>query len=172
MGVVSRRLAGVPEVADARGNRSVDSVLGPDVEARDSVFVGAQVLSGNLDGAVLLGTQAGRVAAAQAFDIRSTTPSLVLGERGGTYRVVDAQPVVVGPGERRTTVFFADGPVSLRVQEDTPLRDKSATYDVPILGNAIAFRTAHARAIELDPSVVQAARDAASREASPFGESR
>lgn len=161
-GRIVRALAGVPEAADEAGNRIVGEVrLGPGVEVRNSVLIDVVIEDGRVEDSVLIGTRAGRVAATGAFDLLSTAASLDLAARAGTYKVVSAEPVIAGPGERLTTVFLPEGEVLLRVHEDTPLRDRASTYDVPILGNPMSFAEAHERASASDPDETEARREAA-----------
>jgi len=151
-GAVTRALAGLPAEPDANGNWIADDCeLGPDVRVRDSVLLGVRVASGEIVRSVMLGTTAARVRAEDAFDHGTLAPELTLGQRSGSYRIIADSPVVVPPGERLTTVFLPDGPVTLRVHETTALRDRANCYDVPILGNPLSFRDAHQRAAEVDP---------------------
>lgn len=153
-GVVTRALAGLPAEPDSAGNWIADDcVLGADVRVRNSVLLGVSLDGGCVDGSVLVGTTVSEIDARDAFDHGTVAPALTLHPRAGSYRVTSPGPVVVGMGERLTTVFLDEGPVHLRVDEATPLRDRAATYDVPILDNPIAFAEAHRRAAEVGPDV-------------------
>ena len=166
-GEISRALAGLDDVhPDANGNRLVGSThLGPDVRVRNSVLIDVSVETGQLDGVVLLGTQAGRLIASDAFDVLSTVADLTLAPRAGSYRVVSSTPVRAEAGERVTSVFLdeANEPLLLRVHEQTDLRDRATTYDKPVLGNAVAFREAHERVLAADPSALERTRTVAEK---------
>ena len=112
---------------------------------------------------VLIGTRAGKVSTRSAFDVKSTVRDLELAPRSGTYRVVASGSVHLAEGERATTAFLSDEGMLLRVFEDTDLRDRATNYDVPILGNPISFREAHAAALEADPEEVARRRVRAER---------
>ncbi len=55
-------------------------------------------------------------------------------------------------------MFLPEGALLMRVQESTDLRDKAATYDVPLAPNAISFKDAHAKAMAGDPKTLRQAR--------------
>jgi mannose-6-phosphate isomerase class I len=154
-GVVARALAGLGE-PDAEGNvRAGDTRLGPGVRVRGSVLIDAHVQDGCVEDSVLVGTRCGTLDARGALDVESVAADLRLEPRAGSYRLLAAEPVALGPGERVTTVVFPEGAVDLRVHEDTDLRDRAASYDVPILGNPLSFREAHARAAAADPAALE-----------------
>lgn len=158
-GTIARALAGVPELPDAQGNRRVGkTVLGPNVQAHGSVLIDAHIGDGEIRDSVLLGTHAGTVQAHDAFDVGSTLPELRLEPGAGGYKIVSAAPVTIPAGERCTTVFLPEGPVMMRVHEDTDLRDKPKTYAVPWGDNPLSFETAHAKAMAGDPGALRDAR--------------
>lgn len=165
VGSVSRAVAGIDGRWDDRGNLIVGgSVLGPQVDVRDSVLVDVRIGAGVIRDSVLVGTRAGFLHAMGAFDLHSTVSSLKLPERAGAYKVIRAAGVEAQPGERLTTVFLDSGPPLLfRVHEDTDLRRRDQTYDVPILGNPMSFREAHQRAVGVDPNEMEGRRSRARR---------
>ena len=166
-GSVARAVAGMDGRWDERGNLLLgNSVLGPGVDVRDSVLIDARVGAGVVRDSVLVGTRVGFLQATSAFDLHSTVSSLRLAERSGAYKVVRAAAVEAGPGERVTSVFLEEGPMLLRVHEDTDLRKRDETYDVPILRNPMSFREAHARATALDPLEMEQRRTLARRSVS------
>jgi hypothetical protein len=156
-GEVARALAGVGE-ADAEGNRiDASTVLGPEVDVRGSVLLGARVDAGTVIDSVLLGTHVEELSAEGAFDVGSRVGRLRLAPESGAYRLLE-RDAEVGPGERATTVILEDEALLLRVEEDTDLRDRTRTYDVPILGNPRSFRDVHGAAVASDPEAIAAAR--------------
>lgn len=161
-GEIARAIAGLEVEPDVDGNY-VDpaSRLGPGVRAKGSVFIDAQIEEGEISNSVLVGTRAATVEAEEAFDVGSVAPGLKLGAEAGTYRVVSAQPVEVEAGARLTTVFGSEGPVSMRVHEDTDLRNKAETYDTPILGNPVSFAELHRDVLDADPRQIQTRREEA-----------
>jgi phosphomannomutase len=164
-GRIARSLARLPETRDENGNLLAGDVrLGPGVDVRNSVLIDARIDAGTIDGSMLVGTRCGELRATHAFDVQSTARALELGARSGSYGVVSETRVVVGAGERATTVFFAEGEVLMRVHEDTDLRDRASTYDQPILGNPISFAEAHARVTAADPTELRARRAGRRRE--------
>jgi hypothetical protein len=146
-GSIARALAGLGERRDRQGNvLAGNTQLGDDVQVENSVLIDCEIQAGHIKDSVLIGTRARVVRADRAFDVESVVDELVLAARAGSYQVVSPEPVAVAVGERVTTLFLPTGEVHLmRVQEDTDLRDKGATYDVPILGNSLSFREAHER---------------------------
>jgi phosphomannomutase len=155
---VARALAGLPEERDPDGN-----IIGRDTHfgrarVRNSVLVGCEVEEGEVLDSVLIGTRARKVTARGAFDVSSVVTELTLAERAGSYKLVSEDPVVVDRGMRATTLSLPGRTTLMTVAEDTDLRDRAATYDVPVHGNAISFREAHALMLETDPAEVETRR--------------
>lgn len=158
-GTIARALAEVPELPDANGNRIVgDTQLGSEVAVTGSVLIDTRLHSGEVRDSVLLGTRSGTVTATSAFDIGSTVSTLTLRPGSGGYKIVSGGSVTLGEGERCTSVFLPEGALVMRVHESTDLRDKPATYDVPLPPNAISFKDAHAKAMAGDPKTLRQAR--------------
>lgn len=157
---IARILAGIDVPADAQGNRLLGQTrLGPHVRVRNSVLIDAHIEAGDIEGCVLLGTQAGRLDARHAFDVQSTACALRLEPRAGAYKVVSEKPVAAAPGERLASVFDGVGePLLLRVHESIDLRDRARHYDRPLSGNPCSFREAHARVVQADPRAIEAQR--------------
>ncbi len=144
-GEVARALAGIPSRRDADENIIVDSTISSGITVRNSVLINAQLTgTGMVRDAVLIGTRAGHVRIRGGFDVLSKAASLQVDPRGGTYKVVSPGFVHAARGERLTTLFLPSlGPALFRVHESVDLRDRAATYDVPICGNPCSFREAH-----------------------------
>lgn len=159
-GQVARALAGLGEERDENGNYWVGPCrVGPKARVRDSVLIDVDIEEGTIQGSVLIGTKAYEVNAESAFDIESSALALDLSPRAGSYKLVSGTRVRVPPGERWTTIFLPDGDVHLRVREDTDLRDRANTYDVPIFDNPVSFQEAHARVSRDDPEAIEARRN-------------
>ncbi|NJK89540.1 MAG: hypothetical protein HC923_09155 [Myxococcales bacterium] len=158
IGTIVRALAGVPETPDENGNRwAGNNVVAAGSTVRNSVLVDVVLGEGSMvTDSVLIGTRAGRTHADGAFDVNSVAPELRLAPRAGTYRVRSARPVAVERGMRQTSVFYGDEPAQLEVHEDTDLRDRAVSYDVPILRNDLSFRDVHAQASGADPDTSEA----------------
>ena len=154
-GFVARALGGLEGTWDAQGNLRIGEVrLGPKVEVRDSVLIDVRIDEGLVERSVLVGTQAVAVKARGAVDVESVAPRLDLAERAGTYRVLSEQPVTVRAGERLTTVTTPDAALHLRVDEGANLRDRAASYDVPVGDNPVSFAEARARVLAADPEAL------------------
>lgn len=164
-GDIARALGGLPAAPDAHGNRIVNSKLPEGAVLRNSVLLDCEIThTCDLDGCVLVGTRAREVRGRDAFDVDSAVGTLELAPGAGSYRVVDPGTVRVAPSQRMTSLFLAplgEPPLHLVVDENTDLRQRKEQYDVPILGNAISFAEAHARASALDPDELARRRDAA-----------
>lgn len=145
-GEIARAIAGLPSRRDAQGNFIINSTVAPGVRVTHSVLINATIMGrGSVERSVLIGTRAGNIEACEGFDVLSTVTDLRLDPRGGAYKVVASQPVHARPRERLTTLFLPPlGPRIFRVLEDTDLKNKAANYAVPILGNPLSFREAHA----------------------------
>lgn len=165
-GEVARAIAGLSGNRDPHGNLIVNSTVSPQVRARDSVLINANLSGrGTVERGVLIGTRAGNVEIRDGFDVLSTVAELRIQSRGGTYKVVSAAPVHAGPGERVTTLFLPSlGARLFRVREETDLKDKVTTYAVPILGNPLSFLQAHAEMATLGVNTLEKCR----REAEEF----
>ncbi len=160
-GTIARALAGLPEKRDANHNILMNSETG---QARvvNSVLIDCRIESGEIEDSVLIGTHGRMVRAQEAFDVGSSVAQLTLGRRAGSYKVVSSEPVYANDGERMTTLFLPGGQeVLMRVHEDTDLRDKPTTYDVPILGNPISFKEAHRQMCEIEPAELENRRKSA-----------
>lgn len=161
-GRIARALAGLDVQRDGRGNLIGGEVyVSPDVHVENSVLFDCQLRGrGRVKNSVLIGTEVADIHADEAFDVQSTCLRLELTPRSGSYQVVAAE-TLAAPGERVTTLFLPEGPYPFRVLEQTDLRDRAVTYDVPILGNARSFAEAHSIMSSLPPSEVLARREAA-----------
>ena len=150
-GQIARALAGIPEPADAQGNRLVgDCQLGADVSVTNSVLVDVSIERGTIDGSVLLGTHSRDVTSDRAFDVLSVAPTLELRPNAGAYKVVSSVPVVVEEGHRQTTVFAQGTSHQLRVDERADLRDKEHVYESDALGNPVSFGALHRKVLAED----------------------
>ncbi|HEY1490542.1 MAG TPA: hypothetical protein VGF90_05835, partial [Verrucomicrobiae bacterium] len=159
-GETARAIAGLPSDRDAQGNLIVNSTIAPGVRVSNSVLINATITGrGTVERSVLIGTRAGNIEAREGFDVLSTVTDLRLDPRGGTYKVVASQPVHADPRERLTTLFLPPlGPRIFRVLEDTDLKNKAANYAVPILGNPLSFREAHAEMGALATKILEKCR--------------
>ena len=158
-GDIARALASLNIEPDAQGNRIAgDTRLGPNVQVRDSVLIDAHISEGEVTDSVLVGTRCDKLQAQGAFDVHSTVREMRLEAGAGSYKLVSTEAVTVGAGERLTTVFLPDQELLMRVHEETDLRDKASTYDVPILDNELSFRETHALVSTSDPALIEARR--------------
>jgi hypothetical protein len=167
LGEISRRLAGLDDRRDEKGNIIIDSEISPGVVVRNSVVLHARLTgTGLVENSVLIGTRARDARIESGFDVLSAAASLRVEPRGGTYRVASRSEVHAGPGERLTTLHLPGaGPKLFRVHESTPLQDKATTYDVPILGNPCSFREAHELMGAVTVEALREARAKAEQEA-------
>lgn len=164
-GTIARALAGLGSARDVNGNLiSEGTVLGPEVQVRNSVLVDARVDRGVIESSVLIGTRCGTLHARGAVDVGSVAMGLDLAPRAGTYRVVSATPVAVAAGVRATTVFAPGAEWLLRVDETTDLRDRARNYDIPVGGNPVSFAEAHRAVTQADPQALHAQRQAREEE--------
>ncbi|MEM1022960.1 MAG: mannose-6-phosphate isomerase, class I [Myxococcota bacterium] len=162
-GAIARALAGLPEHFDDRGNLISEGARIGAVDARDSVLLEVTIDAGRIEGGVLVGTRCRRVEVRGGFDVGSVAGSLRIEARGGAYRAV-GPAIEVAEGERLTTLFLPEGPVDMRVHEDTDLRDRPRNYEAPICGNPMSFAEARRRVLEEDPADWEARRTAAQAE--------
>ncbi|MEM6559606.1 MAG: hypothetical protein AAF605_07455 [Myxococcota bacterium] len=158
-GVITRALAELTSSPDASGNVITSgSVVGASVSVQNSVLIDVEIAAGSIEDSVLIGTRCHRMNARSAFDVQSCAPVMELAPRAGCYKVVAAEPVRAAAGERVASVFLADQAVTLRVHEDTDLRDRALHYDVPIGENPMAFADAHREVLKTDPASVEERR--------------
>jgi phosphomannomutase len=159
---VARALAGLAADPDADGNRRLRSTVDPRVRVTGSVLIDAHVTgTGEIRDSVVIGSRLHDPTLTAAFDIESVARGLVLAPGAGTYRLVSATPRSLPAGERATTLFLSAEGELYRVREDTNLKDRPATYDVPVFGNPLSFREAHQRMVALDPERLRSWRQAA-----------
>lgn len=158
-GVITRALAELTSSPDTGGNVITPGcVVGASVQVRNSVLIDVEVAAGAIEDSVLIGTRCHHMAARGAFDVQSCAPIMELAPRSGCYKVVASDPVRAAPGERIASVFLSDEAVTLRIHEDTDLRDRALHYDAPVGDNPMAFAHAHREVLKTDPASVEARR--------------
>jgi len=158
-GEVARAIAELPDRRDADGNILAGETRIGRARVRNSVLIDCEIGDGEIVDSVLVGTRAASVVARGAFDVLSVASQLTLRDRAGSYKVVSSRPMVVEARERVTTLFLPEGAALMRVHEQTDLRDRASSYDVPILGNPLAFREAHRLMTEADPAELEQRRE-------------
>lgn len=151
-GALARMIANVPDERDAAGNIIVDSKISADVNVKDSVLVNVAVKGkGNISGCVMIDSEFGDIDARGAFVVRSKrTGKTVLEENSGMYNSIGSDDINVDRGMRHVSVLTSAGRTDLVVKEDTDLRDKDNTYNVPVFGNSISFEDAYEEMFGLD----------------------
>ncbi|MFH1552344.1 MAG: hypothetical protein ABID83_01725 [Candidatus Omnitrophota bacterium] len=144
-GAIARKIANVPEARDKRGNIIFNSEISPDVSVRNSVIVNGKITGkGLIYGSVIMDSCFGDVEITDAFAVRSVrTGRAVMKAKSGIYESLGAGELVLEEGMRHVTVLTSKGPVDMKVSEDTNLRDKAKTYNVPIFDNEISFEEAY-----------------------------
>ncbi|MDP8299155.1 MAG: hypothetical protein P9L88_04555 [Candidatus Tantalella remota] len=144
-GIIARRIAGIPEERDPDGNIIVDSHIAPGTEIKDSIIVGSSITSGGtVTGSVIIDSEFGHLKMNGAFAVRSVRPgSTVLPKNSGLYDSLGMEELVLEEGMRHVSVLTEDNTFGMKVTEETDLRDKDNTYNVPILGNDISFDEAY-----------------------------
>ena len=144
-GIIARKIAGIPEGRDENGNIIVDSDIAPGTVITDSVIVGSSITSGGtVTGSVIIDSEFGNIEMNGAFAVRSVRPGYtVLPENSGLYDSIGTDSLVLEKGMRHVSVLTGDNVFGMKVSEETDLRDKDNTYNVPILGNDISFNEAY-----------------------------
>lgn len=144
-GVIARKIANIPDARDENGNIIVDSKINPDVIVKDSVIVNSILTgSGKIERSVIIDSELGDVGITGAFVVRSVrTGRTVLAERSGIYNSLGADELVLEKGMRHVSVLTSKRKVDMKCAEETDLRDKENTYNVPISGNDISFSDAY-----------------------------
>ncbi|MEA3488796.1 MAG: hypothetical protein U9R44_00435, partial [Candidatus Omnitrophota bacterium] len=144
-GIIARKIAHVPGERDEKGNIIVNSRISDEVEIKDSVLVNTIVNGkGRISDSVIMDSEFNDVDANGAFAVRSVRlGKTVLKEKSGTYGSLGADDLVLEEGMRHVSVFTGRGKVDMRVAENTNLRDKENTYNVPIFGNDMSFDEAY-----------------------------
>ncbi|MFC1643998.1 hypothetical protein ACFL5C_01570, partial [Candidatus Omnitrophota bacterium] len=86
----------------------------------------------------------GDVEMTDAFAVRSVRMGRTrMKAKSGIYESLGAGELVLEEGMRHVTVLTSKGPAHMKVSEDTNLRDKAQTYNVPIFDNEISFEEAY-----------------------------
>jgi len=156
-GVIARKVANIPGVRDENGNIIVDSEISPDVKVKDSVIVNSKITGkGTITGSVIMDSELDNVKITDAFAVRSARlGNTVLEKKCGIYNSLGVNDLTlktiekIEDGETKTygmrhiSVLTSKGKIDMEVAENTDLRDKKNTYNVPIFGNDISFEDAY-----------------------------
>lgn len=149
-GRLARALAKLDEAVDADGNRFAGKVaLGPKVVVRNSVLIDVEIDEGTVTDSVLIGSRCATLHATEAFDVGSSVPQLRLASGAGAYKLRGEASVSLEAGERAATLPLPEGPLLLKVRENTDLRDRARNYSAPLGDNPLSFEEAHRRALLL-----------------------
>jgi hypothetical protein len=145
-GIIGRIIEDLPEKADVNGNIIVHSYVSPKVSVKNSVivntFLGGE---GFVTDSVIKDSVINAPSITGAFAVLSYRP---LGEtsleaKSGIYRSIGLKPLSLESNMRQGTLLLNDKQIDLVVRDDTNLRDKETTYNVPILGNPLSFHDAY-----------------------------
>ncbi len=127
-GIIARKIEGIKGPRDSNGNIIVNSEVSPEVKVSDSVIINSTITgSGTIAGSVIKDCIFGDIDARDAFAVLSRhAGSVALKEKGGIYKSYDtrAKELIVEEGERHCTLLTGKGHVSMRVTEDTDLREE------------------------------------------------
>lgn len=148
-GKVARHIAGIPEARDGKGNIVVNSVISPEADVRDSVVVNSKINGCSvIRGSVIIDSEFSCLKADEAFSVRSVRLGrTVLAKKSGLFESLGSEDLTLSDKERHVSVLAAAAKYDLKVSEDTDLRDKKLTLEVPVFDNAISFNEAY-RAME------------------------
>jgi len=144
-GITARKIAGIDGERDGRGNIIVNSEISSNVTVSDSVIVNSRITgTGKITGSVIIDSQLADIEMTEAFAVRSARlGKTVLKQKSGLFESLGADDITLEEGMRHVAVLTSKGKVDMRVSEETDLRDKDNTYNVPIFGNDISFEDAY-----------------------------
>ena len=146
-GVIARKIACIPEARASGGNIIVNSEVAPGIKVENSVIVNSRVTgAGRVTESVIIDSEISAPDMEEAFAVRSVRRGkTVLKQNSGLYESLGMEDLVLEKGTRHVSVLLSDGKIDMMVSEDTDLRDKEKTYNVPIFGNGISFKDAYDR---------------------------
>ncbi|MBL7073106.1 MAG: hypothetical protein ISS33_04945 [Candidatus Omnitrophica bacterium] len=144
-GIIGRKIAKIPETRDKNGNIILNSTIAPEVKVSGSTIVGSKITgAGVVENSVIIDSEIASPRIFEAFAVRSVRRGgTELKKNSGLYESFGREPLVLEEGMRYVSVLTASGKTDMMVSEDTNLRDKENTYDVPIFGNEISFKEAY-----------------------------
>ena len=144
-GVIAKQIEGIGAVKrDANGNILINSTIAPGVNVRNAVIINSELIGeGDVVGGVVKDSTLHNPAIDHAFCVSSTRANVTLKPQSGIYKSIGAEPLTLEEGMRHGTLLTSEGPVGMKVHEDTNLRDKDSTYNVPILDNTMSFAAAY-----------------------------
>ncbi|MBD3295808.1 MAG: hypothetical protein GF392_00385 [Candidatus Omnitrophica bacterium] len=145
-GEVARKIAGLDGLSpDPKGNIIVDSQISPEADISGSVVVNSSMTgAGKVENSVILDSSFAGLDARGAFAVRSRRlGSTRLDRHSGLYESYGTGDLELEEGMRHVSVLTGQGKKDLMVSEDTDLRDKKRTYDMPVFGNDISFEQAY-----------------------------
>ncbi len=146
-GIVARKIEGISGVRDANGNIIINSEISEDVKVRNSVIINSKITgAGKVNGSVIKDSTLGDVEITDSFAVSSSrTGKTVLNQHSGIYKSLGSKldDLALDEKMRHGTVLTDNGPVGMMVSEDTNLRDKNNTYNVPIYNNELSFKETH-----------------------------
>jgi len=161
-GSLARDIANISGERDSGGNIILGSKIADGVVVKNSVIINTVISGkGTVEDCVILDSEFSDLDAVGAFAVRSKRlGKTVLRERSGLYNSIGSEALVVEEEMRHVSVLTSGGKVDLAVKEDTDLRDKDNTYNVPIFGNDISFEAAYNEMFGLDIEELEKRRKA------------
>lgn len=144
-GVIGRKIAGIPEERDKNGNIILNSIIDSDVKVSGSIIVNSTITgAGVVLNSVIIDSEIESPRVSGAFAVRSVRRGVTeLKEKSGIYESFGEEPLVLEEGMRHVSVLTDSGKIDMMVSEETNLRDRENTYNVPIFGNEISFNEAY-----------------------------
>ncbi|MDD3088596.1 MAG: hypothetical protein PHT95_01440 [Candidatus Omnitrophica bacterium] len=144
-GIIARRIAGIDQERDCRGNITINSSIAPGADLTDSVVVNSVIgpLS-KVAGSVIIDSEFTHLESREAFSVRSARCGYTrLSPKSGLYGSIGTARLELDKGERHVSLLTGGMKYDLKVAENDDLRDKKNVLDTPIHGNGISFSRAY-----------------------------
>lgn len=143
-GIIARKIANIEKERDQNGNIIINSELSSDIHIVNSVIVNSRITGkGKVDNSVIIDSEFFNIDMDTAFAIRSIRKGdSVLAKNSGIFESLGVNNLALDEKIRHVSVLTNSGKIDMEVSEDTDLRDKDTTYNLPILSNKISFSKA------------------------------
>lgn len=146
MGEITRKLENISEKRDSRGNIIINSRIDKDISVEYSIIINSTLTGiGKIEKSVIKDSHLHNPVLNNAFSVLSIRPAGTthLHEESGLYRSIGNTDLECGHRMRHGTLITKTKVFDMMVSEQTNLRDRDHTYNIPVFDNEISFAEAY-----------------------------
>jgi hypothetical protein len=145
-GVIARKLENITDKRDPQGNIIINSQIDKGIHVHHSVIMNSIITGkGKIEKSVVKDSRLHNPVLHSAFSVLSIRPSGTthLHQESGLYRSIGTGDLELKKGMRHGILVTKTGNFDLMVSENTDLRDRDQTYNVPVYNNELSFAEAY-----------------------------